>query len=84
MANKDNSKSQSHPDALYLKQAEIGGVIAKGMAVTFKANPKNPIDFFAKWLLQQSESAKAEMQAVENEAKRKEMMYKYKEHLKTV
>ena len=28
-------------------------MIAKGMAVTYRAQPKNPVDYFAKWLLTQ-------------------------------
>lgn len=39
------------PAADYLKSDEIGLVIAKGMAVLYKTNPKNPVDFLAKWLL---------------------------------
>ena len=39
------------PAAEYLKSEEIGLVIAKGMAVLYKTNPKNPVDFLAKWLL---------------------------------
>ena len=49
---------QNIKDAEYLKKDEIGLVIAKAMAVTYKAQPANPIDFFAKWLLQQSKVAK--------------------------
>jgi hypothetical protein len=41
----------SRSEAEYLKSEAVGLVIAKGMAVTFKADPANPIDFFAKWLL---------------------------------
>ena len=44
---------KSLPQAEYIKQDDIGLVLAKGMAVTYKANPKNPIDFFGKWLLNQ-------------------------------
>jgi len=54
------TNKKANPDAAYLKQDEIGLVIAKGMAVTYKAQPKNPIDFFAKWLLQQVHVKKAE------------------------
>ena len=39
------------PAAEYLKSDDIGLVIAKGMAVLYKTNPKNPTDFLAKWLL---------------------------------
>jgi hypothetical protein len=34
---------------------EIGLVIAKGMQVLYKTNPKNPVDFLAKWLLNVSQ-----------------------------
>lgn len=47
---KEKSKKQT-PDAEYLKSDEIGLVIAKGMAALYKANPKNPVDYLAKWLL---------------------------------
>ena len=40
-----------HPDIAFLKQELIGGVIAKGLSATVEAQPKNPIDYFAKWLL---------------------------------
>lgn len=46
----------SKPEAEYLKSPEIGEVIAKGMAVTYKENPKNPVDFFAKWLLKEAQN----------------------------
>lgn len=52
------SKKQN-PDAAYLKQDDVGLVLAKGMAVTYKAQPKNPVDFFAKWLLSQSAISKS-------------------------
>jgi hypothetical protein len=38
------------PDAEYLKSDELGMVLSKGMAVMYRANPKNPVDFLAKWL----------------------------------
>ena len=41
-------------DAEYLKGNDLGMVIAKGMAVMYKAEPKNPVDFLAKWLLNYS------------------------------
>jgi hypothetical protein len=47
------------PAAEYLKSDEIGLVIAKGMAVLYKHNPKNPVDFLAKWLLNYAHVQKA-------------------------
>ena len=38
-------------DADYIKSKELGAVIAKGMAVMYKQQPKQPVDFLAKWLL---------------------------------
>ena len=47
------------PDADYLKSDELGLVIAKGMAVLYKTNPKNPVDFLGKWLLNVSQVQKS-------------------------
>jgi hypothetical protein len=40
-----------HPDAAYIKQDDLGLVIAKGLAFMYQAQPANPVDFLAKWLL---------------------------------
>lgn len=40
-----------HPDIKYLMQEDIGVVISKGLAQTYETRPKNPIEFFGKWLL---------------------------------
>ena len=48
---KDKDKNKEHPDAAYIKRDDIGLVIAKGLAVMYKAQPQNPCDFLAKWLL---------------------------------
>jgi galactose-1-phosphate uridylyltransferase len=40
-----------HPDAAYIKQDDLGLVVAKGLAVMYKSQPANPVDFLAKWLL---------------------------------
>lgn len=40
-----------HLDITYLQQDGIGGTISKGLAETYETKPKNPIEFFAKWLL---------------------------------
>jgi len=55
MAQKSNS-----PDADYLMSDDVGLVIAKGMQVLYKSNPKNPVDFLAKWLLNQSQTNRRE------------------------
>lgn len=49
---------KEHPDITYLKQDEIGLVLSKGLAETFKVHPKNPVEFFGKWLLNHSKTQK--------------------------
>jgi len=44
-------KESDHPDAAYIKREDIGVVVARGLAVMYKTQPKNPVDFLAKWLL---------------------------------
>jgi hypothetical protein len=57
-----------HPDAAYIKQDELGLVIAKGLAVMYKTQPANPVDFLAKWLLNYSS---VQQQAVSTVAEQK-------------
>jgi hypothetical protein len=40
-----------HADITYLQQDHIGAVVSKGLAATFEEMPKNPIEYFARWLL---------------------------------
>jgi hypothetical protein len=54
------NRDDLHPDSQYLLQDNISLVIAKGLAVVYKEKPENPVDFFAKWLLQQSSIKKRE------------------------
>lgn len=56
------SANCNSPDADYLMSDEIGLVIAKGMQVLYKNNPKNPVDFLAKWLLNHSQTERRESQ----------------------
>jgi Dpy-30 motif len=72
MALKQPSISET-PDADYLMSDEIGLVIAKGMQVLYKTNPKNPVDFLAKYLLntakvQRETAAKAKIEEERNAA----------------
>ena len=62
------AKRPSNPDAQYIMRPEIGSVIAKGLSVVYKEKPENPVDYFAKWLLKQSEIAKRNQQEL-NECK---------------
>jgi hypothetical protein len=52
-------------DADYLKSEEIGLVIAKGMATMYNENPKNPVDYLAKWLLNYSQVERAQERQIE-------------------
>lgn len=65
----DPFRSKGHPDASYIMQDKIGVVIAKGLSVTYKEKPKNAVDFFAKWLLHQSQIQKRDLIEVEREKK---------------
>lgn len=46
----------------FLKSDEVGKVICRGLAETYKNKPKFPIDYFAKWLLNYSR----QQEAIEN------------------
>jgi hypothetical protein len=45
-----------HPDITYLKNSELGLIVNRGLAELYKVQPKNPITFFANWLLNESRS----------------------------
>jgi hypothetical protein len=47
-----------HPDITYLKKDDIGLILAKALNETYSVKPKNPVEFFAKWLLNHSQTAK--------------------------
>ena len=49
---------KEHADITYLKQDEIGLVLSKALAETFKVQPNDPVSFFAKFLLNHSKTAK--------------------------
>lgn len=51
------SKHDSN-DADYLKSEDLGRVIAKGMAVLYKTQPSNPVDYLGKWLLNVAQTQK--------------------------
>jgi len=45
------SSKHDGSEADYLKSDDLGRVIAKGMAVLYKTQPQNPVDYLGKWLL---------------------------------
>lgn len=64
-------------------QDKIGLLLAKGLSVAYKEKPKNPVDFFAKWLLLQSDISKKEARE-EAENKRIDIMLEKKEVLDNI
>lgn len=74
-----NMLSTDHPDIEYLKSPEIGKVLASGLAETFRVNPKFPVDFFAKWLLNYSREQKIKKQAQEKLATEADVKAKFDE-----
>ena len=57
-----------HPDVSYFKKEEISLILSKGLAVTCRDQPRNPIEYFAEWLMQYDKVQKrAKAQVEENE-----------------
>ena len=67
--------------AEYLKSDEIGLVMAKGMAVMYKQNPKNPVDFLAKWLLNYSQVERAAEQRIDAQRIVEDFQMQHRQHL---
>ena len=74
MASTSSKDSEDHPDATYIKRDDIGLVIAKGMAVMYKAKPKNPVDYLAKWLLNYAAVEKEASKGIDRKEKVKELL----------
>ena len=74
---------KEHPDITYLKQDEIGLVISKALSETYKAQPNDPVNFFAKYLLNHSRTAKKAHDEKEAEKVVKDMKDKHLAKLKT-
>jgi galactose-1-phosphate uridylyltransferase len=70
---KADTAAKDHPDAAYLKKDDLGLVVAKGLAVMYKEQPKNPVDFLAKWLLNYASVEKSHLQEAEHLDKVKEL-----------
>ena len=43
---------KEHKDISYYKKDEISLVLSKGLATTCREKPRNPIEYFANWLLE--------------------------------
>lgn len=55
-------KVELHPDVRYVEQEEIGKVICEGLAAIVKAQPKNPVEYLARWLLAYEERDKVQQE----------------------
>jgi hypothetical protein len=69
----DEVEVKENPDIAYIKRDDIGVVIAKGLANTYKAQPDNPVDYLAKWLLNFSNVKNEANNIVENKQKMQEL-----------
>ena len=73
----NNILDKEHGDITYLKQDEIGLVLSKALSETYKAQPNDPVDFFAKFLLNHSRTAKKAKEEKEAEKQVKDMRDKH-------
>jgi len=51
MSNLENLLGREHPDIKYLRQDKISLVLSKALSETYLEQPNDPIQFFAKYLL---------------------------------
>ena len=70
-----------HPDISYLKNDAVGGVLVKGLSVLFKEQPKFPVDFLAKWLLNYVETQRVEDQMKAKEIRKNKLIDKHHHEL---
>ncbi|KAL4455834.1 hypothetical protein ABPG74_003244 [Tetrahymena malaccensis] len=68
-------------DIQYLKQDNIGKVLAKGLAVLYQEKPKFPVDYLAKWLLNYSVSVNNENRLDDSLKEKENLKKEYKEEL---
>ena len=66
----------------YLSKQDIGVVISQGLAETYKSKPKNPVDFFGKWLLHRNEVEQAKKKIDNNSSHIQELLSHYDRKLK--
>mmetsp|Transcript_35437 Transcript_35437/g.31935 ORF Transcript_35437/g.31935 Transcript_35437/m.31935 type:complete len:89 (-) Transcript_35437:1818-2084(-) len=74
--------SEIHPDIRYLMKDDIGKVIAEGFSVLYRTQPHHPIDFFAKWLLNNCATNENKKLAEKEEETRQELIQKFEDNLK--
>jgi len=56
-----------HPEMDYYKRDDISLVLSKGLAVTCRQKPRNPIEFFGNWLNEYAEVQKKAKALIDQE-----------------
>ena len=64
-------------DIQYLLDDKIGLVLSEGLNVLYRVQPKHPVDYFAKWLLNYEATQKNKKTVHETDAKTGEIIKKY-------
>lgn len=54
MSVKEKEKKTGPPLIEYLATPEIANIISKGMSILYEKQPRNPVEYLALWLLNQS------------------------------
>ena len=75
-------KEPEHEDIKYLKQEGISKLLMKGMAETYRKQPGNPVDYFAKWLLNQRRIEREADQFKSKSQEKKELVKDFKRGIK--
>ena len=52
-----------HPDVTYYKREDISLILSKGLSVTVREKPRNPIEYFSNWLLEYNQVQKKAREA---------------------
>jgi len=66
-------------DIQYLLDDKIGLVLSEGLNVLYRVQPRHPVDYFAKWLLNYEATQKNKKTVHESENKTKDILKKYDE-----
>jgi hypothetical protein len=70
-----------HMDVTYLKQDQVGGILAKGLAELYQQQPAHPIHFLGNWLLNYAATEKNKAQEVAKEERKQLLDSKYQQTL---
>ena len=69
----EGAEVKENPDISYIKRDDIGVVIAKGLARLYRAQPKDPVDYLARWLLNFSNIKSQSNTMIEKKQKQQEL-----------